>query len=230
MIYSDPDFGTIKVTVNSRARRITMRAVADGLCVTVPRYATNTDIVNAIEKHREALKQMMNKAKERKQFIDFNYKIETDRLQLHLVPGDRPGFYINSRTGYCDIICPKDADFTTVQPMLENAIIEALRSQAKVLLHNRLIDLAREHGFHPTAIKIQSSHTRWGSCSGRNSINLSLYLMTLPGHLIDYVILHELCHTVHHDHSAQFWALMDKVTDGKAQALDQEINQYHTEL
>ena len=80
-------------------------------------------------------------------------------------------------------------------------------------------------------MKIQTSKTRWGSCSASNSINLSVYLMTLPSHLMDYVILHELCHTVHHDHSDAFWALMDKVTDGKAHALRNELKQnYRTEL
>ena len=64
-----------------------------------------------------------------------------------------------------------------------------------------------------------------------NSINLSVYLMTLPSHLINYVILHELCHTVHHDHSDAFWALMDKVTEGKSKSLHKELkDNYRTEL
>jgi predicted metal-dependent hydrolase len=52
--------------------------------------------------------------------------------------------------------------------------------------------------------------------------------MQVPEHLQDYVILHELCHTVHHNHSVQFWALMDEVTDGKAHALRKELRKYHT--
>jgi predicted metal-dependent hydrolase len=72
-------------------------------------------------------------------------------------------------------------------------------------------------------VKIQSSRTRWGSCSASNSINLSLFLMALSSRLIDYVIKHELCHTVHHDHSDKFWRLMDDVTDGKAKALRREL-------
>ncbi|MBO7102326.1 MAG: M48 family metallopeptidase, partial [Bacteroidaceae bacterium] len=103
--------------------------------------------------------------------------------------------------------------------------------QAKVILWNRTIQLAKRYGFKYKDLKIQTSKTRWGSCSVSNSINLSVYLMTIPSHLIDYVILHELCHTVHHDHSDAFWALMDKVTEGKATSLRQELKEnYRTEL
>jgi len=49
--------------------------------------------------------------------------------------------------------------------------------------------------------------------------------MRLPDHLIDYVILHELVHTVHHNHSKRFWAMLDKVTDG-AKILDKELSKY----
>ncbi len=106
--------------------------------------------------------------------------------------------------------------------------IERLRKEAKQVLPRRVAELAYMFDFHYTGLKIQSSKTRWGSCSGKNSINLSLYLMRVPSHLIDYVILHELCHTVHHDHSPRFWELMDKVTNGQAKAMRKELVKYST--
>ncbi|MCR5312555.1 MAG: M48 family metallopeptidase [Bacteroidaceae bacterium] len=106
--------------------------------------------------------------------------------------------------------------------------IRELRKQAKTFLPRRVAELAYMFGFEYKDLKIQSSKTRWGSCSGTNSINLSLYLMRVPEHLIDYVILHELCHTVHHDHSEAFWHLMDEVTNGQAKALRHELRKYNT--
>ena len=114
------------------------------------------------------------------------------------------------------------------QPRLTAADVERMRHDAKAQLPRRVDELAHMHGFHYEGLTIRSSKTRWGSCTGRNTISLSLYLMQVPEHLQDYVILHELCHTVHHNHSPRFWALMDKVTDGKAHALRAELHQYHT--
>lgn len=114
------------------------------------------------------------------------------------------------------------------RPQLTAEDVERMRQEAKDTLPRRVAELAYMHGFHYDGLTIRDSKTRWGSCSGHNTISLSLYLMQVPEHLQDYVILHELCHTVHHNHSPRFWALMDTVTDGKAHALRRELHQYHT--
>ena len=92
----------------------------------------------------------------------------------------------------------------------KNAKIEALRKEAKKILPQRLEELAKKHGFKYNKVAIRNAKTRWGSCSYRNNINLNLHLARLDGDLIDYVILHELCHTVEKNHGAKFWALLHK--------------------
>ena len=73
---------------------------------------------------------------------------------------------------------------------------------------------------------IRASRTKWGSCTGTNNISLSLFLMTLPEHLRDFVIVHELCHTVHHDHSPKFHALVDRLVGGNEKALNRELKAF----
>ncbi|GHT20441.1 zinc protease [Bacteroidia bacterium] len=102
-----------------------------------------------------------------------------------------------------------------------------LSSIAKVSLPPRLADLARAHGFTFVSVKTRKSKTRWGSCSSKKAINLSYYLLLLPPHLIDYVMLHELCHTVHMNHSPAFWALLDQHSGGNAKAFRKELKNYH---
>lgn len=101
-----------------------------------------------------------------------------------------------------------------------------MKKEAKRVLPTRVRLLANQHKFTFSDVKIQSSRTRWGSCSNKQNINLSFYVMLLPAHLIDYVILHELCHTVEMNHSERFWKLMDEVTDAKTVALRKEMKRY----
>jgi predicted metal-dependent hydrolase len=90
--------------------------------------------------------------------------------------------------------------------------------------------LSKQCGLPYSSVKINSSQGRWGSCSARKDINLSYYLVLLPSHLIDYVLLHELCHTREMNHSERFWVLLNQFTEGKALALRGELRKYRTEI
>ncbi len=104
--------------------------------------------------------------------------------------------------------------------------VEALRKEAKKRLPDMVAQLAEEHGFRYGNVKIKATKSRWGSCTVRNDINLSLSLAALPPHLAEYIILHELCHTVHKNHSQRFHALLDRVSDGKSKELNKELRKY----
>jgi hypothetical protein len=96
-----------------------------------------------------------------------------------------------------------DTDFKTNQSQLviTRILTHFLRIEATAFLPSRLKLLADTHGFQYTSLKINSARRRWGSCSAKKQINLSLYLMLLPEELIDFVIVHELCHTREMNHS-----------------------------
>ncbi len=101
--------------------------------------------------------------------------------------------------------------------------IEQMRREAKELLPERVAFWAERFGFRYGRVTIRASRSKWGSCSGDNNISLSLFLMTLPEHLRDYVIIHELCHTVHHNHSAEFHLLADRCLGGNEKNLRSEL-------
>lgn len=108
-------------------------------------------------------------------------------------------------------------------PAEAKARIEELRRAAKADLPARIERIAAQTGLKYAKLTIRASRTKWGSCSGRNHISLSLFLMTLPEHLRDYVIVHELCHTVHHNHSPRFHALVDQLVGGREKPLNREL-------
>lgn len=111
-------------------------------------------------------------------------------------------------------------------PAEQKARIEELRRAAKADLPGRIARLSEATGLKYEKLSIRASRTKWGSCSGRNHISLSLFLMTLPEHLRDYVIVHELCHTVHHNHSPRFHALVDRLVGGHEKALNKELRAF----
>jgi predicted metal-dependent hydrolase len=97
------------------------------------------------------------------------------------------------------------------------------------MLPPRLERLAKEKGFEYNRCTVRNVHSRWGSCNAQGNISLSIYLAQLPDDLIDYVLLHELCHTVEMNHSERFWALMDKATaPAKAKDLRKKLKGYRT--
>jgi len=73
-----------------------------------------------------------------------------------------------------------------------------------------LREVASENGFDVGIISVRLQKTRWGSCSKQANISLNAKLLFLPRDLMDYVLMHELCHTVYHNHSRDFWFLMEK--------------------
>ena len=101
--------------------------------------------------------------------------------------------------------------------------IEALRREAKRVLPAMVERLARLHGFNYGRVAIRATRSKWGCCTSQNNLSLSLFLMTLPTHLQEFVVLHELCHTVHHNHSAEFHALLNRVTGGREKELIRQL-------
>lgn len=95
------------------------------------------------------------------------------------------------------------------EPTPEEA--EELRRLAQEKLPARVAHYSEILGLYPTAVKITGARTRFGSCSAKNSVCFSWRLMRFPEDAIDYVVVHELCHIAHHDHSREFYALVASV-------------------
>ena len=89
--------------------------------------------------------------------------------------------------------------------------IEALRRKARRIIPSRVQYFSDIMKLKPTGIKITSAAKRFGSCSGKNSLCFSWRLMLYPPEAIDYVVVHELAHIAHHDHSPAFYATIAQV-------------------
>ena len=88
--------------------------------------------------------------------------------------------------------------------------IKLLRKKAKEVIPQKVEYYSRIMQVSPSTVKINSAKKRYGSCSGTNSLNFSLYLMDKDERFIDYVVVHELAHIRHHNHSKDFYKFIEQ--------------------
>lgn len=225
-----PLYGEIKITINPRARNIILRARAGIIEVTMPPRADRADLMKALDKHGEKL--LAECHENMPAIISGDYKIVKENFSFMLSACSGSRYTLRCKGQQATLFYPETANFSDekTQELLRRVRVTALRHIAKESLPLRLKMLAAKHGFSYNAVSLRDSHTRWGSCSNKRNITLSIYLQLLPTHLADYVILHELCHTVEMNHGTSFWNLMDKVTAGKAKLLRGELKKYKTDF
>lgn len=226
--FDDKELGKVVIRRSPRAKSYSIRISNGQVRATMPERGSEEKMLSFILSNREKIRKALQKHPVRFR-LDESTDLQTTTFRLRIVRTECDNFYLSLKDGILQISCPKETDFDDekVQVLLKKMLAGALRHEAKRLLPARLSALAQQHGFSFSKVKINSSRTCWGSCSSSRSINLSLSLMLLPWHLVDYVLLHELCHTIEMNHSPRFWAIMDEVTGGKAQQLRQEMKQYH---
>lgn len=222
-IISDKDFGKIHFVVRRSARNITMRVKEDGLHVTTPPYRSITALLEAIAPFRERLRNVCSEVKPKP--FDLNFSIEAECFRLKLETSQLKNFTVSMRDETVVIACPAHADFTTdrVQTLVKNAVMRAMRKKAEEYLPPLVQYWSSLFDLPYNKVTISKARSRWGSCSSKRDISLSFYLMLLPAHLMDYVILHELAHTREMNHGPKFWELLNQLTDGKALALRKEL-------
>jgi predicted metal-dependent hydrolase len=230
---SDIDLGKIVFVRSQRAKHINVRIMATGLKVTLPYTTTEQKALDFIKTEQKRIYEKQKKIKAKSKlsptYLTENSELQTLTFKIVLKAVDRKDIYFLHSKGVLKIEYPTTANCQTeqIQKHFWNGINYFLRQEAKKLLPNKTSALASKYGFDYNSVKIQSSKTRWGSCTGVGNINLSLYLLLLPEHLIDYVILHELCHTKELNHSKKFWEWMDKVTDNKSEQYRREMKLYN---
>ena len=111
------------------------------------------------------------------------------------------------------------------------ALIRWYKQQAEHYLTSRTAEIARKINLTPTSVTVKTYKARWGSCGIRGDVQFNWKLMLAPPDIIDYVIIHELCHLKHHNHSALFWQLVEYHSPAfKASRQWLKTNGYHLEI
>lgn len=205
--FIDAELGEIVVTKRRGSRAIRIKVGTDGrFAVTAPYYTPLIAIKQVVRSSRSALMKLKDQSHANQVYIDGQQvakhhslavvptqmvkkpttKVQHDRLLVYLPPD-----YVLSDG--------------PIQQQIKDAVVTILRKEAKKYLPKRLSHLAHRYDFHYDRVRFSHASGRWGSCSSNGTISLNIALMRLPDDLIDYVLIHELCHTHHMNHSPQFW-------------------------
>ena len=201
-----------------------------GARVSIPVRMSYESAVRFVIDRKLWIKKHLAKMKEFEDFqtqFDENSSYSTKHHKLYLRKAERKSISVRLSKGKINVVYPTGLNPNSIelQAAIRKGIERALKLEAKEYLPNKVKELAEKCGFKFNKLALKNIKSRWGSCSRKNNVNLSIHLMCLPDHLINYIILHELVHTVHHNHSARFWTMLNDIT-GKAKSLDKELKKY----
>ena len=201
--FEDKEFGRVIVRRSSQARSMKASIAPTGeLRVSLPAYMPIFMAKRMIASARNDIRKLL--ATKPTLVIEDGMPIGKSHT-LHIRSGST---YSLKRTRQQVILTlTNEADITKQATVADvrSMVLKILRLEAKHHLPKRLDYLANQHGFSYSALRFTHASSRWGSCNQHKAISLNIALMKLPFELIDYVLLHELAHTKHLNHSTDFW-------------------------
>lgn len=204
-IITDEEFGEIVVKKRSLAKTVSLKIAPDGrIQITMPPYAPLLAAKALIKTSRKQIRELVSQYREKLSYTE-NRQIGKSHNLLIQTTAKPSSVKIVGTQILAKINEAESVESAANQQLIRSKILAALRKEAKSYLPRRLSFLAKEHGFSFARSKITHSSSRWGSCSLSGTISLNIGMMNLPFELIDYVIIHELCHTKHMNHSTAFW-------------------------
>lgn len=204
-IITDEEFGEIVVKKRSLAKTVSLKIAPDGrIQITMPPYAPLLAAKALIKTSRKQIRELVSQYREKLSYTE-NQQIGKSHNLLIQTTTKPSSVKIVGTQILAEINEAESVESAANQQLIRSKILIALRKEAKSYLPRRLSFLAEEHGFSFARSKITHSSSRWGSCSSSGTISLNIGMMNLPFELIDYVIIHELCHTRHMNHSTKFW-------------------------
>lgn len=231
-IITHPVIGDIEFCTRRNVRGTHFRVTADRVCITTHPLLARSVFPLSDERVAwilNAQHELAHKTTTPAYNFAPHSTLKTNRFVVRFAPDDslRTTFAARRTDDALTIAFRPECDFASSanQRKIRNLIAHFLKIEAQQILPARLQALADTYGFAFAQVRINSAQTRWGSCSAKRVINLSYNLMLLPDELIDFVLVHELCHTREMNHGARFKQLMTGIFANYT-ALNAALKQY----
>jgi len=127
-------------------------------------------------------------------YLGRNYRLKVLTGQLQPV---------KLKQGYLQVTVPVEqkSDQALIRKLLQDWYLD----RASEKLEQKTVKYAQQIGVQPSKIRVREYKSRWGSCSVRGEVSYNWRIIISPNPVVDYVVVHELCHLIHHNHSKQYW-------------------------
>jgi predicted metal-dependent hydrolase len=217
------DIGNVSIYKNKKSRSLKLSVKSDGqLRLTMPVWVPYSTGINFIQKNKNWISE--HKISPQKALKD-QQKIGKEH-RIIFIDSDSKAVRSLVKDNYITIYVPNNMsiDSELVQNTAIKASKKALKKESSELIPSRVNELAEIYGFSFNNIRVRSLKGRWGSCSQKKDLTFNIFLMQLPQHLIDYVIIHELVHTKHMNHGPAFWDEFGKYLENPKEIKKEMIN------
>jgi predicted metal-dependent hydrolase len=132
--------------------------------------------------------------------------------RLKVIPnGTEETPYVELRDGRLKVLIGWDSDTQTMRLCVRDALVTWYEDRAKEVLARRVATLSKKIGVKPERVNVKHQLKRWGSCTKNRTLNLNWRIVMAPSSIIDYVVVHELCHLKICNHSPDFWQFLGAV-------------------
>ncbi len=200
-----------QLRVNKRARSIRLSVTREkGLVVTIPFGFDPASLPGILTQKADWIQKAFTRLSETDAVKPPKFPTQLDLLAINerwlivYKPTPQKGVSIESQSRHVLVLTGK-----TGSSLLVKRLIHAwMRERAAIILPTWLARISNQIGLSYQGLTIRNQRTRWGSCTVQKTISLNQKLLFLPPALVDYILIHELCHTVQMSHARNFWQLV----------------------
>lgn len=202
--FTDKEFGEVTVRRSAKSSAMKASVSPDGsLRISIPTYVPLIMAKRMVSQSRSELRKLLGSVPK----MEFHDGMQIGKSHsLHI--RESAQFSVATR-GQQIIVSLGNNSIDQVYSEIKQAVLKALRVEAKKYLPRRLSYVANQYGYSYKTVRFSHASSRWGSCSSNGTISLNIALMMLDFPLIDYVLCHELAHTKEMNHSKEFWNLVE---------------------
>lgn len=221
-----PDY---KIRESLKAKHVSLRmSVQGGLEVIIPKGFDQSRIPEILQNKQSWIEKTIGRLEEQRQrlALEVSHKLP-DELAIRAIDQIWHVNYRSTNTARVTLTEKKESwlilnGCTQNEEACKFLLQRWLTHKAYQCLVPWLLSVSQELQLPFSKASVRGQKTLWASCSYQKNISLNYKLLFLPPHLVRYVLVHELCHTVHLNHSSQFWALVLEKESGY-EVLDQEL-------